>query len=101
MRLYDLATVVRSKNAGPFTLTVDIMLENGADFDRVLRAPTFTAVTVADLYGVAAETVRIHPFRRVLAIKVSLPRPFASSGAPGDPDVYGSQQEFPLADIEV
>jgi len=101
VRLYDAAKVVRSKNAGPFTLTIDLMFGDKARFDGVLGSPAFTAERIGALYGVTAEAVRICPFERVLTIKVSMPRPGASSGAPGDRDVYGSQQHFPLADLEV
>lgn len=101
MRLYDCARVVRSKNAGPFTLTIDLMFADAETFDRVLTDPSFTAESVARLYGVEASDVRIIAFARVRTIKVTLPRPVASSGAPGDRDVYGSQQHFPLADLEL
>lgn len=101
MRLYDLATIIRSKNAGPFTLTIDLMFRDKESIDRVLGSPSFTRDRIAALYGVDGSSVCICPFERVLAIKVSMPRPGASSGAPGDRDVYGSQQHFPLADMEV
>ncbi|NOZ21285.1 MAG: DUF4387 domain-containing protein [Planctomycetes bacterium] len=101
MRLYNCAKVIRSKNAGPFTLTIDLFFESKEIFDRVLASPWFTAEQIARLYGVEGSSVRICPFERVLAVKVSMPRPGASSGAPGDRDVYGSQQHFPLAEIDV
>lgn len=101
MRLYDLATAIRSKNAGPFTLTIDLVLPDRQAFVRVLAAEGLAPGRVAALYGVPAGSVRVTPFERVLTIKVALPRPGASSGAPGDRDVYGCQQHFPLADVEV
>mgnify|MGYP001292118127 CR=1 FL=1 len=101
MRLYDLAQVVRSKNAGPFTLTIDLVLSTEAEFDALLAAPAFSPAAIGRLYGVSPEQVRIHPFRKIRTVKVTFPRPGASSGAPGDRDVYGSQQHFPLADLEV
>ncbi len=101
MRLYDLARIIRSKNAGPFTLTVDLMFDNAADFQAVLNSPGFQPETIAELYRVPRESVRICPFERVLAIKVAMPRPLASSGSPRDTDVYGSQQHFPLANVEI
>lgn len=101
MRLYDLATATRSKNAGPFTLTIDLVLPDGESFTRVLAAEDLAPDRVAALYGVPAGSVRVTPFERVLTIKVSLPRAGASSGAPGDRDVYGCQQHFPLAAVEV
>lgn len=100
MRLYDLAKVIRSKNAGPFTLALDLMFRSAEDLDRVLAAEGFTAERIAALYRADPATVAVRPFRRVLAIKVTLPRPVGSGGA-SDPDVYGSQQHFPLAEIEV
>ena len=99
MRLYECARVIRSKNAGPFTLTIDLIFEDRASFDRVLAAVGFSTGPIARLYGVPEDSVRICPFERVLTIKVTMPRPGPSSGAPGDRDVYGCQQHFPLADM--
>ena len=101
MRLYGCAKVIRSKNAGPFTLTIDLMFDDRQMFDRVLASNHFTEESIADLYGTAASSVQICPFERIRTIKVSLPRPGSSSGAPGDRDVYGCQQHFPLADLEM
>jgi hypothetical protein len=100
VKLYDLATVIRSKNAGPFTVTIDLLFQDRTDLQRVLDAPGFSAMSVAELYHMSLDMVRIYPFERALAIKVSLPRP-VSSGAPGDVDVYGSQQHTLLGQIEV
>lgn len=100
MRLYDIAQVIRSKNAGPFTLTLDLVFDNYEDFDRVLEAEKFNAANIAEIYNVKTENVKIHPFRKVRAIKISLPR-IVSSGAPGDNDVYGSQQHLPLAQMDI
>ncbi len=101
MRLYDLARVIRSKNAGPFTLTIDIVFETRDDLARALASAALSPQCIAQLYRVEAPAVRVMPFERVLTIKVSMPRPGASSGAPGDTDVYGCSQHFPLADCRV
>ena len=100
MKLYDLAKVIRSKNAGPFTLTIDMIFENESDFERVADADAFNASAIANLYATSSDKVQIHLFKRILAIKIALPRTI-SSGAPADVDVYGSQQHFPLANIEL
>ncbi|NLF68095.1 MAG: DUF4387 domain-containing protein [Candidatus Anammoximicrobium sp.] len=101
MRLYDWAQVIRSKNAGPFTLTIDLVFADQAQMERVLTADSFTPARIAGLYGVDATSVRIVPFPAIRTIKVTMPRPDGSSGAPDDRDVYGCQQHFPLADLEV
>lgn len=95
-RLYDLATVIRSKNAGPYTLTIDLFVASVDTLDRIVAASAFTQERIAGLYGVSPDEVRIHPEPSIRAIKVSLPRP-----AEGMPDVYGAQQHFPLAEIEI
>ena len=100
MKLYDLAKVVRSKNAGPFTLTIDMIFESESDFEHVADADAFNANAIANLYATSPDKVQIHLFKRILAIKVALPRA-VSSGAPSDVDVYGSQQHFPLANMEL
>lgn len=100
MRLYDLAKVIRSKNAGPFTLTIDLFFSVDDEFQKVMGSPAFCRQGIASLYNVAADDVYVHPFAEIMAIKITMPR-FISSGAPGDRDVYGSQQHFPLANINI
>jgi hypothetical protein len=101
MRLYDLATTIRSKNAGPFRLTIDLVLPDADAFARVLASEEMRPERIAALYNVAADDVNVIPFERILTIKVAMPRPGASSGAPADRDVYGCGQHFPLADVDV
>jgi len=75
------------------------MFATEPDLQRALRA--LRPKRIAQMYGVDPAQVRVVPFERVLAIKVTIPRPGASSGAPGDRDVYGAQQHFPLGDLSV
>lgn len=99
MELRELARVVRSKNAGPGTLTLDIMLPDEAALARVLAAPWLTAAPIAALYDVPAEAVRIVPFPPAHAVKIVLPR--VAAGAPGDRDCYGAQAHTPLLTLPV
>lgn len=101
MRLYDLARVIRSKNAGPFTVTIDLLFETEDDLDSLLVGEVLTPAVVARLYRVEPEAVRICLFRRIRTVKVTFPRHGSGSGGPDDRDVYGSQQHFPLADLEI
>ncbi len=100
MRLYDLARVIRSKNAGPFTLTIDLFFSDADEFKKVMNSAAFEKKQIGLLYNVSGDDVQIHPFAEILAIKITMPRRI-SSGAPGDRDVYGSQQHFPLGNIEI
>jgi hypothetical protein len=102
-RLQDLAAVLRSKNAGPFQITIDMMFEEEETYRRVLESGALTSTLIAGLYGVEAQHVAVIPFDRVRAIKVTLPRRFGTrgSGSAFDHDVYGAQQHGPLAGIEI
>lgn len=101
MRLYDLADTIRSKNAGPFRLTIDLMFGGLDAFERARNAGGMRPERIAEIYDVSVEQVKVIAFERIFTIKVAMSRPGASSGAPADRDVYGCGQHFPLADIEV
>jgi hypothetical protein len=100
MKLSDIAQVIRSKNAGPRRLTLDIMFGSDADYQRVVQSPALGVEGVSRLYRVPAEEVRIIPYPAGRAIKIVLPRSIMA-GDPGDCDVYGAQQHAPLLGIEI
>ncbi len=97
-RLGDLARIVRSKNAGPTLLTIDVLLADGGQFDRTL--PALSPARISALYNVEAAKIRVIPYRPALAIKIVMPRRLIA-GDPGDRDVYGAQQHGPLLEIEL
>ena len=100
MKLYDIALVCRSKNAGPFQVTIDLMFDSEEKYRKVLNSPNFNVETIAGLYHVSASQIAVKPFDRILTVKVVLPR-LCSSGSPQDADVYGSQQHFPLGSLDI
>ncbi|OPZ74278.1 MAG: hypothetical protein BWY80_00643 [Firmicutes bacterium ADurb.Bin456] len=101
IKITDLAGVIRSKNSGPFELTLDLVFKDRASFELARRSGIFTRELFAGLYNVKLEDVLgLVEFEQANAIKATLVRPIAS-GAPGDTDVYGAQQHAPLLDLEV
>jgi hypothetical protein len=100
MRLADLAAMVRSKNAGPFVLTFDIMFDDVATYRRVKESGALSRETISRLYGVAAERVQFFFCDHALAVKASIPRPI-TQGDVGDSDGHGGQQYAPLMEIEI
>ena len=100
MRLYELAKLVRSKNAGPFTLTIDVMFDDRATYERVRDSGALTAEVVARRYQLPIEHVQFFTHDAALALKISFPRTIVS-GSRGDTDVYGGQFHSPLVDIEI
>lgn len=100
MKLYDKAFVCRSKNAGPFQVTIDLMFKDLESYRQVLNSAVFNVESISKLYNVSPDMVAIKPFERILTVKVVLPRN-SSSGSSTDCDVYGSQQHFPLGNLEI
>jgi hypothetical protein len=95
------AKVIRSKNAGPFEITFDIMFDDPAAYERVKRSGVIEAGRIAAAYRVPREHVLVcKPFDAALAFKITLRRP-VSSGDWMDTDVYGCQQHVPLTALEV
>ena len=100
-RLADIAKVIRSKNAGPFEVTFDIMFDDAASYDRVKRWGGIEKHRIAAAYRIPLEHVLVcRAYDPALAFKVTIRRPI-SSGDIGDTDVYGCQQHVPLTMIEV
>ena len=100
-RLRDYAHIIRSKNAGPYRLTFDILFRDDASFQTICESKAVTRETIARLYGVPLEQVTslfVMPMGR--AIKVTLRRPIGQ-GEFGDSDIYGCQQHAPLLDLPV
>jgi hypothetical protein len=99
-KLTDVARVIRSKNSGPFELTLDIMFKDRAAFDAFRARGVLTPAVVARLYGVPEQHIlKFIFFEPANAMKVTLRRP-VPSGAPGDSDIYGAQQHAPLMTFE-
>lgn len=100
MPLSELATVIRSKNAGPRLLTIDIMFSSNENFDRARLALPKLRGRLAYLYGVAEQTIQIIDYPPSNSIKIVMPRP-VMSGNRDDRDVYGAQQHAPLLGLQL
>jgi hypothetical protein len=98
--LGSLAQLIRSKNAGPWKLTVDVMLPDIETYERVVSSGVIDQDTVSRLFGIEADKVEIYHYAPAKAIKISFPR-FRPNGHPEDTDLFGGQQFAPLVDLEV
>ena len=100
MKLWESASLIRSKNAGPFILTLDIMFADRDAYEKVRDSGVLDRNLVAAIYGVPVEDVDGYECDNALALKFSMPRPLPQ-GDFGDGDMHGGQQYAPLLDIEV
>ena len=94
--LKEVANVIRSKNAGPFELTLDVLLKDQQMFEAIREANVINQKSIAQLYRIPEEDVlSIVYFPNAKAIKATIVRPLPS-GALGERDVYGAQQHGPV-----
>ena len=99
--LSALAKVIRSKNAGPFQLTIDLLFRSPIDYELVKGSNILTPDAIASAYGIDIHEIKgIYFWDPALAVKITLARE-VSAGAPGDTDCYGAQQHAPLLDFKV
>jgi hypothetical protein len=96
----DVASLVRSKNAGPFWQTLDIFCDTDDDYREVIASKVVSVETVAGLYHVDAATVRIYRMPALRAIKISFPRPTTQGGI-HDRDLHAGQQHVPLLSLQL
>lgn len=98
--LRDFAKLIRTKNAGPFLLTVDIMFPDAETYRHVANSGVLSVELMARTFKVPAEVVKLFHYDPANAIKVTIPRP-VTSGSPEDTDLFGGQQFAPLVDVVV
>ena len=100
-KITELAKVIRSKNAGPFELTFDIMFDDAGIFEKVKNSGVITSKLIARLYNISHnEVLDCRPYDPAQAFKITIRRPIGS-GDLMESDVYGCQQHVPLTSIEI
>ena len=97
-RLADLAAKIRSKNAGPFWLTVDIFCGDAARFEEI-RHRLHTETVCARLQADPA-TVKRFDIESLAVIKFSVIRP-AVQGSRFDCDMHGAQLAVLFAEMDI
>lgn len=96
----DFASVLRSKNASPYTVTLDIIFDSMDEYETVKKDDLFDDSTIADAYGIQPEEIKdVIYFDPANAVKITLDRAVVS-GHIGDTDVYGAQQYAPILSID-
>ena len=99
--LGELATTLRSKNAGVNQVTFDIIFPDRTTYERVVRSGSVTRSSIARLFNITPETISdFINFDVANAIKFTLFRE-VPNGSPGDWDVLGCQQYGPLMELEI
>jgi hypothetical protein len=94
--LRDVASVIRSKNSGPYELTFDIIFKDFDLYEKVKAAKVICEKAFAERYNIPESNImNLVYFDPAKAVKITIVRPIPS-GSLGETDVYGAQQHSPL-----
>ncbi|KAL7916669.1 hypothetical protein GGI35DRAFT_485779 [Trichoderma velutinum] len=102
----EAAKVIRSKNAGPYEITFDILFNDKETYDRVKNLDLLRPELIAELYDLSIDSIIYCGFfDQALAFKATIPRmrngkPAVSGGFMED-DVHGSQKYLPLMNLKL
>ena len=102
-KLRDYAKIIRSKNAGPYEITFDILFPDRESYEIVKASGILCRETVCALYHVTPDKIKAMLwFEPAQAFKFTIVRPGRSlQGSVGENDTYGTQQHAPLLDLEI
>jgi hypothetical protein len=98
--LRDVCRNVRSKNAGPFWVTVDIFFNSPEHFERYSSSEALGSDVFASALGVDAAFVKRFPVPDLNVLKVSYPRKTPQGGVE-ERDMHQGQQYVRLLDVEL
>jgi hypothetical protein len=98
--LKDVCRYVRSKNAGPFWVTVDLFFDSAENYAKYHDDPAISAYAIAAVYGVDAALVRRFPVASLSMVKISYPRATPQGGV-HERDMHSGQQFVPLLELRL
>ena len=99
-RLKEVCRYVRSKNAGPFWVTVDLFFDSADHYAEYHDDPAISAENIAAIYGVDRALVKRFEVKSLNMVKISYPRT-APQGGVLERDMHSGQQFVPLLDLQL
>ena len=97
-RLGQVVSKVRSKNAGPFWLTIDIFCGDNRAFSQVCSG--ISTGRVAAVFKTDPSAIRRFEIESLNVVKFSLPRP-EIQGSVTDRDMHGASWATLLAEMDL
>ena len=98
-QLKDVCRFIRSKNAGPYWITVDLYFD-AANYAAYAEAPGLSIEALAHAAAVAPGEVRKFVVPDLHVVKVTYPRPSPQGGVL-ERDLHGGQQFVRFQALEV
>lgn len=99
-KVREVCHVVRSKVAGPFWVTMDLMFEDKAAFTRYAGSASLNPEAISAIYGVDPGDVKLFQVSDLNVLKISFPR-LTPQGGVGERDLHSGQQYTYILDQEL
>lgn len=96
--LKDVCRYIRSKNAGPFWITVDLFFKDAQAYRDHVSDPALSRDMLAPRLKTDAGQIKIIPVPTLHVIKISYPRS-NPQGWRGERDMHSGQQYVSLIDL--
>ena len=90
-KVKDVCRHVRSKVAGPFWVTIDLMFDSEENYDRYHQSEALSAEKIAAIYGIDPAGVKHYPVPKLKVLKISFPRKSPQGGLE-ERDLHSGQQ---------
>ena len=98
--LREVCHQVRSKNAGPFWVTIDVFFDGQESFSRYKDTPALSVEAIGRAYGADPTQVRRFAVDSLAVLKISYPRKSPQGGVV-ERDMHSGQQYVRLLDAVV
>ena len=97
-KMADITQKIRSKNAGPFWITIDVFCADDAAYTRALVAAD--SERVAHALGISVSNLKRYDLPDLRVLKFSFPRPIVQ-GTRFDRDMHGASFANLIAELDV
>ena len=97
-RLGDKVEKIRSKNAGPFWVTIDVFCKQDGSFSEIAQALALDLIS--EVYATEIDAIRLYEIPDLDVIKISIPRP-NYQGTKNDRDMHGASFSVLLEEVNV
>jgi hypothetical protein len=98
--VHDVCRHLRSKNAGPFWVTVDLFFNSQDNFEKYHDCSALGPELFQRLYGTNPALVRRYSIPSLLTVKISYPR-VSPLGGVVERDMHSGQQYVRLLDVKL
>ncbi len=98
--LREVCHQVRSKNAGPFWVTIDVFFDGPESYARYKDAPALSAEAIGRTYGADPAQVKRFAVDSLAVLKISYPRKSPQGGVV-ERDMHSGQQYVRLLDAVI